>query len=74
MTYKNSSGVEINVVTTGLTSPEGLACDWLSKKLYWTDAETNRIEVSNFDGRYRKVLFWEELDQPRAIALAPMDG
>lgn len=59
------------MVVPGLDSPDGLACDWLSKKLYWTDSETNRIEVANLDGSSRKVLFWMDLDQPRAIALNP---
>ncbi|XP_069347226.1 low-density lipoprotein receptor-related protein 6 isoform X6 [Eulemur rufifrons] len=63
-----------NVVVSGLLSPDGLACDWLGEKLYWTDSETNRIEVSNLDGSLRKVLFWQELDQPRAIALDPSSG
>jgi low density lipoprotein receptor-related protein 5/6 len=62
------------IITTGLLSPDGLACDWIGKKLYWTDAETNRIEVSNVDGSYRKVLYWQDLDQPRAIALDPFRG
>lgn len=64
-------GTSRTVVVSGLASPDGLACDWLGKKLYWTDSETNRIEVSNLDGTSRKVLFWKDLDQPRAIALHP---
>ncbi|KAE8277090.1 Low-density lipoprotein receptor-related protein 6 [Larimichthys crocea] len=36
--------------------------------------ETNRIEVAELDGSLRKVLFWQELDQPRAIALDPERG
>ncbi|KAF4524536.1 hypothetical protein B566_EDAN002809 [Ephemera danica] len=43
------------------------------KKLYWTNGD-NRIEVVSLNGQYRKVLFWEDIDQPRAIALAPMRG
>ena len=62
------------VVVSGLASPDGLACDWLGGKLYWTDSETNRIEVAELDGSLRKVLFWQELDQPRAIALDPERG
>lgn len=62
------------IISTGLVSPDGLACDWIGKKLYWTDAETNRIEVSNVDGSFRKVLYWQDLDQPRAIALDPFRG
>ncbi|EMP38479.1 Low-density lipoprotein receptor-related protein 6 [Chelonia mydas] len=70
----NKTGSIQNVVISGLLSPDGLACDWLGEKLYWTDSETNRIEVSNLDGSLRKVLFWQELDQPRAIALDPARG
>ncbi|KAM4615156.1 low-density lipoprotein receptor-related protein 6 isoform 1-T1 [Polymixia lowei] len=68
-----ASGVQ-TVVVSGLASPDGLACDWLGGKLYWTDSETNRIEVAELDGSLRKVLFWQELDQPRAIALDPGRG
>lgn len=57
-----------------MISPDGLACDWFTNKLYWTDGETNRIEVATMDGKYRKVLFWSDIDQPRAIVLAPMRG
>lgn len=60
------------MVTTGLISPAGLACDWLTQKLYWTDGETNRIEVATINGEHRKVLFWDDIDQPRAIAVVPM--
>ena len=62
------------IVTSGLVSPDGLACDWIGRKLYWTDAETNRIEVSELDGSNRKVLYWQRHDQPRAIALDPYHG
>lgn len=68
---KEALGTGQTVVVSGLDSPDGLACDWLGKKLYWTDSETNRIEVANLDGTSRKVLFWMDLDQPRAIALNP---
>lgn len=71
----NQSGASVvQTVVPGLASPDGLACDWVASKLYWTDSETNRIEVSELDGSLRKVLFWQELDQPRAIALDPGRG
>uniref|UniRef100_A0A4W3J291 Low-density lipoprotein receptor-related protein n=1 Tax=Callorhinchus milii TaxID=7868 RepID=A0A4W3J291_CALMI len=73
-TRVNLTGNVQNVIISGLVSPDGLACDWLGKKLYWTDSETNRIEVANLDGTFRKVLFWQDLDQPRAIALDPERG
>ncbi|XP_012580569.1 PREDICTED: low-density lipoprotein receptor-related protein 5 [Condylura cristata] len=74
-TYLNQTGAAVqNVVISGLVSPDGLACDWVGKKLYWTDSETNRIEVANLNGTSRKVLFWQDLDQPRAVALDPAHG
>uniref|UniRef100_A0A8C7MPT8 Low density lipoprotein receptor-related protein 5 n=1 Tax=Oncorhynchus kisutch TaxID=8019 RepID=A0A8C7MPT8_ONCKI len=69
--YNQSTNCKQTVVVSGLDSPDGLACDWLGRKLYWTDSETNRIELANLDGTSRKVLFWLDLDQPRAIALNP---
>ncbi|KAF3832984.1 hypothetical protein F7725_026649 [Dissostichus mawsoni] len=54
---------------TGLVTTDGLAVDAVGRKIYWTDTGTNRIEVANLDGSMRKVLVWENLDSPRAIAL-----
>ena len=52
----------------------GLAVDWVHDKLFWTDSGTARIEVSNLDGSYRKVILWENLEKPRAIAAYPEKG
>ena len=52
-------------------SPAGLALDWITKKLYWTDAGTNRIECSNLDGTMRTLLIHEGLDKPRDIVVNP---
>jgi low density lipoprotein receptor-related protein 5/6 len=64
------------IVDTGLVKPEGLACDWVNNKIYWTDSEMDRIEVTSLDPEQplRRVLFWENLELPRAIAVAPHDG
>ena len=68
-----------DVISVGLKKPEGLAVDWVARKLYWTDVrdsdpERNRIEVANLDGSNRKVLFWKNLGLPRAIAVDPLSG
>jgi hypothetical protein len=60
------------VVATGLIEPYGLACDWLTQKLYWTDNGTKRIEVATINGEHRKVLFCDDTGRPRAIAVVPM--
>ncbi|KAL3265566.1 hypothetical protein HHI36_009771 [Cryptolaemus montrouzieri] len=68
------NGNSSRVIITEVLSVDGLACDWYTNKLYWTDSEANHIEVATMDGKLRKVLFWTELDQPRTIALIPMKG
>ena len=62
------------VVSGGLGSPAGLSVDWLTQKLYWTDADSRCIEVSNMDGTMRTVLVWSGLDKPRDIAVMPTTG
>ena len=56
-------------VVPGLMTTDGLAVDAIGRKIYWTDTGTNRIEVANLDGSMRRVLIWQNLDSPRAIAL-----
>jgi len=64
----------VTVVAGGIEAPDGLACDWVGRKLYWADSETDRIEVAQLDGTMRRVLYWRDIDQPRAIALDPTHG
>jgi low-density lipoprotein receptor-related protein 4 len=61
-------------VNSNLGSPAGLAIDWVTRKLYWTDAGKKRIEVSDMDGGLRTVLIWQNLDKPRDIVLNPENG
>lgn len=63
----------LTLVNSSLLAPDGLACDWYTGKLYWTDGEKNRIEVVSINNnKHRKVLYWTDIYQPRAIALVPM--
>jgi low density lipoprotein receptor-related protein 5/6 len=62
------------VVSVGLVRPEGMAIDWVTNKIYWTDSHLKLIEVVNLDGTQRSVLFWNNLDQPRAIVVDPSHG
>ncbi len=63
-----------DVITENIESPEGLAVDWLTHKLYWADSEANRIEVARYDGSLRSLLFWTDLEQPRALVLVPPEA
>lgn len=51
--------------------PAGVAIDWRTNKLYWTESEYNWIEVSNLDGTYPTLLFWKNLSEPRDIVVNP---
>ena len=69
----NGSDVE-KVVDLGLETPESLAVDWIAHNLYWSDTGTRRIEVVRLEGCHRKVLIWQDLVEPRCLALDPARG
>lgn len=62
------------VIDLGLTSPEGIAVDWLGLNIYWTDPVTHRIEVSRLVGTSRRTLLWDEAYEPHSIVLDPVAG
>ena len=49
----------------------GVSVDWINNKLYWADADTSKIEVSNLDGSNRTVLFANNIGILRAIIADP---
>lgn len=55
-------------------SPEGLAVDWVSRNIYWTDSTRDTIEVASIEGKRRRVLFNDSLVNPRGIAVHPQRG
>jgi len=55
----------------GLVTPDGLAIDWINKKMCWTDTGTNTLEQSDLFGFSRRVLV-NDTDEPRGIAVDPM--
>jgi len=70
---KNGSDVEV-IIKEDLSMPEGIAVDWINKKLYWTDSGTLRIEVADLNGENRLSLVQSGLLKPRAIAVHPFIG
>lgn len=55
-----------------IISPEGVAVDWISRRLYWTDSTKDTIEVANLDDpKQRSVIVREHLVNPRGIAVDP---
>jgi hypothetical protein len=52
--------------------PAGVAYDWISKKVYWSDRRSRRIISMKLDRTQRVTVMITEL--PRAIALDPCRG
>lgn len=55
-------------------TPQGLAFDWVTNKIYWIDRYLKKIEVIDSDGTYRCTLVSTKLYKPRSIALHPKSG
>jgi hypothetical protein len=51
----------------------GLAIDWVSKHLYWTDEGKRSIELSDYEGANRRVLDIQGLFMPRGIVVDPVN-
>ena len=64
------------VISTGLEHVEGLAVDWVSRKLYWTNdaSPKSTIEVAELDGSNRKILIYRGLNEPADIVVHPTAG
>lgn len=62
------------IVSDNISTPDGLAIDWIHDLLYWTDTDYNTISVVGLDGSHRTTLISTNLDEPRAIALDPRKG
>ena len=51
----------------------GLALDWVSQHIYWTDEGFCSIEISDYEGHHRTVLVESGLRLPRGITVDPID-
>ena len=69
-----TSGNIEDVITEDLGTVDGLAVEWDSNLMYWADYSNSRVEVASLDGSRRKLLFIEEVNKPRGIALYPKKG
>ena len=62
------------IIRDNLGQVDGLAVEWESGLIYWTDYIFERIEVARIDGLYRRTLFYTNLYNPRGIAVDPKSG
>ncbi len=66
----NLDGSQVeDLVTTGLSSPEGLALDVKAGKIYWADYSTDKIQRANLDGTDVEDLVTTGLSIPKGLAL-----
>ncbi|XP_045126061.1 low-density lipoprotein receptor-like isoform X5 [Portunus trituberculatus] len=65
---------KVVVISNDVTTVDGLAVDWLYNHIYWTNTDTDTIEVADFNGDMRKTLIRSVLEEPRAIAVYPSEG
>lgn len=71
--FMNGSDTE-KIIEFGVSTPEGIAVDWLSRNIYWTDLDRNRIEVAKLNGAHRRTVLWLEIESPKSITLHPSKG
>lgn len=83
-----SDNKENKIIRTNMTNPEvrevlvdgekvsadGLAVDWIHNHIYYTDTTNFRIQMISWDAKWSKAIVKEELGQPRAIVVSPLDG
>ena len=53
---------------------DGLAVQWRTSELYWTDTTSDTISISDLAGNNQRRLLSFGLDEPRDIALDPDSG
>ena len=69
----NSSEKEV-VIKHDSHGLEGVAVDWVGRKIYWLDRHSKHLDVAELNGTNRKTIKHSDINDPRAIALHPGIG
>uniref|UniRef100_A0A8C4R6N0 EGF-like domain-containing protein n=1 Tax=Eptatretus burgeri TaxID=7764 RepID=A0A8C4R6N0_EPTBU len=68
-------GAERSVVFRGHRGlPQGIALDWIQRKLYWTVPEESCIVEGSLNGSQRDTFYCERGSNPQALAVHPQAG
>lgn len=71
----DNSFINLKIIIAGIVSPEGVAVDWISRRIYWTDSSKDTIEVASLDdATLRTVVIQGGLVNPRGIAVDPQQS
>lgn len=74
ITKLSYNGSNVETFITGVSSPEGISIDWVSRNIFWTDSGKGTVEVANLATKKRKVIISDGLVNPRGIAVHPYRG
>ncbi|KAF5276464.1 hypothetical protein FQA39_LY06533 [Lamprigera yunnana] len=69
----NGNGDKEPVIRHDSHGLEGIAVDWIGRKLYWLDRHSKNLDVAELDGTNRKTLRTGVAD-PRALVVHPGTG
>jgi nidogen (entactin) len=69
--YADGRSSQEVIISRDLGVVEGIAVDWVARKLYWTDSLASTIEIAGLRGESRKKLITKGLSNPRSIVVYP---
>ena len=67
-------GTSVTIINNNVGVCDGLAVEWKSSQLYWTDTTNDTISVSDFEGNNTRIIISASLEEPRGIVLDPEQG
>ncbi|XP_071822844.1 low-density lipoprotein receptor-related protein 2-like isoform X2 [Apostichopus japonicus] len=62
------------ILSDYMVGAEGIAVDWVGRKLYIINRQRQVLEVTELDGSFRKTMIYQGLFYPRAVVVNPKRG
>uniref|UniRef100_A0ABD2WAW8 EGF-like calcium-binding domain-containing protein n=1 Tax=Trichogramma kaykai TaxID=54128 RepID=A0ABD2WAW8_9HYME len=70
----DESNEKMLIISDNVTITDGLAIDWIHHFIFWTSSMGHAIKLATLDGSMIKTVVRENILEPRAIALDPIEG